>query len=91
MINTSRRDFVKQCAAGCLLCSLGTRASETKEAPDLSDLSKVTYCGYQCTDECALLAATKENDPELKATSARGCSGMSVRVRARYPSAAWVA
>ena len=69
MKNDSRREFLKQCAqmasAGCVLCAFPLLAEEEKK-DGLLDLSQYTYCGYQCSPECPLFKATKENDIEAK-------------------------
>ncbi len=50
-----------------MLCALPLLAEEEKKKEDtLLDLSQYTYCGYQCSPECPLFKATKENDTEAK-------------------------
>jgi hypothetical protein len=68
--NLNRRDFIIKGACAGLSCGLLLRGSGlySMTPPDdqIPDPEKLTYCGYQCTDECQFLKATRENNAELK-------------------------
>lgn len=65
-----RRDFVFQtaiaCTACCLISSKAFAALGQDQIQEPIDPKKLNYCGYICPADCAMLAATKANDPRLK-------------------------
>ncbi len=73
----SRRGFLKQCAqfggdcCALLACSRGLPAMEGPEEKQERkqkpiDFSKLSYCGFPCTQACELYKATLENDAKMK-------------------------
>jgi hypothetical protein len=68
-----RRDFLKRtCQAGIAGCALiytsklngiSKYFAPTNEKPDPK---KLNYCGYSCSQDCAFLIATSENNTEKK-------------------------
>ena len=71
---TDRREFIRQCAqlgmTTCALIACGRNLfSEeigTSGQVEIPDPKKLTYCGYQCPPDCAMLRATRENSLEQK-------------------------
>ena len=71
--NLKRRDFIIKGTCAGLSCCLFMRGVRPLKSYGLSgsseqkpDPEKLTYCGYQCTDECQFLKATLENNIDLK-------------------------
>ncbi len=68
--NLTRRHFLVQGSQAGVSCCLLMYGSEllafTGSHDEIPDLKELTYCGFKCTMECALLKGTLNNDEDLK-------------------------